>query len=69
VKRKPRPLDKRAAQLDGALALIGGDNRVAGYDDVTVRLRAGEVIGRSVGDHKPRVPLKPANKRSHRASS
>ena len=69
MKRKPQPLDKRAAQLDGALALVGGDNRVAGYDDVAVRLRAGEVIGRSVGDGKPHVPLKPANKRRDRASS
>ena len=69
MKRKAQSLDKRAAQLDGALALIGGDHRVAGYDDVAVRLRAGEVIGRSVGDRQPSEPGKPADKPSDGASS
>jgi hypothetical protein len=69
VKRNAKPLDKRTAQLDGALALFGCSNNVAGYDDVSVRLRAGEVIGRSVGDRQPAEPAKPADKRSDRASS
>jgi hypothetical protein len=69
VKRKAQPLSKRAAQLDGALALVGGDNRVAGYDNVVVRLRAGEVIGRSAGSRKLPEQAKPADKRSDRASS
>jgi hypothetical protein len=69
VKRKAKSLDKRTAQLDGALALFGCSNNVAGYDEVSVRLRAGEVIGRSVGDRQPPERRKPADKRSDRASS
>jgi hypothetical protein len=69
VKRNAKPLDKRAAQLDGALALFGCSNNVAGYDNVSTRLRAGEVIGRSVGDRKLPEPEKPADKRSDPTSS
>jgi hypothetical protein len=69
VKRKAKPLDKPAAQLDGALALCGANNNIAGYDNVATRLRAGEVIGRAAGNRKQAKPRKPIQKRSNRVSS
>jgi hypothetical protein len=69
VKRKAKPLDKPAAQLDGALALFGCNNNVASYDNVATRLRAGEVIGRAANDGESPEPRKPANKRNNNVSS
>lgn len=68
MKRKSKPLDKRAAQLDGALALFGGNNSVAGYDNVAVRLRAGEVIGRAADNRKPAAPENAVQKRDEHES-
>ena len=55
VKRKPKPLARRTAQLEGALALFGGRNEVAGYDKSVFVRRAGELIARAVMNGK-RMP-------------
>jgi len=46
VKRKAKSLGKCAAQLEGALALFGGNVSVAGYDNAAFTHRAGELIAR-----------------------
>ncbi len=57
MKRKPKPLAKRTAQLNGALALFGGRNEVARYDKSVFVRRAGELIARAAmnGKRKPSV--------------
>ena len=52
MKRKRKPLDKGTAQLDGALALLGGRNEVAGYDKGVFVRRAGELIARAAANGK-----------------
>ena len=64
VKRKRKPLAKQTAQLDGALALVGGRNEVAGYDKSVFVRRAGELIARAAMNGKR--PQKPADKRADR---
>ncbi|MGZ5840670.1 MAG: hypothetical protein ACXWJ8_01885 [Xanthobacteraceae bacterium] len=59
MKRKRKPLAKRTAQLEGALALFGGRNEVAAYDKGVFVCRAGELIARAAMNGK----RKPADKR------
>jgi hypothetical protein len=67
VKRKPKPLAKRTAQLDGALALLGARNEVAGYDKGVFVRRAGELIARAAANGKrPQKPQTPEDKRADR---
>ena len=54
MKRKPDSLAKRTAQaqLEGALALLGGHNEVARYDKTVFVRRAGELIARAAMNGK-----------------
>jgi hypothetical protein len=61
VKRKPNSLAKRTAhaRLEGALALVGGNNEVAAYDKSVFVRRAGELIARAaMNDKRPPKPQK-----------
>jgi len=63
VKRKSKRLDKRRPQLDGALALFGANNAVAGCDSASFTQRVGELIARAANK---RGPPKPAIKSAGR---
>ncbi len=49
VKRRRAKETNGAAQLDGALALLGANNDVATYDNTAFAHRAGELIAKAVG--------------------
>jgi hypothetical protein len=70
VKRKPKSLAKRTAhaQLEGALALVGGNNVVAAYDKSVFVRRAGELIARAAtNDKRPQKSHKSEGKRADRS--
>ena len=56
MKRKPKSLGKNGAQLEGALALFGGNIRVAGYDQAAFTHRTGELIAHTAAKGKPAPP-------------
>jgi hypothetical protein len=66
VKRKRKPLSTGTAQLDGALALLGARNEVAGYDRSVFVRRAGELIARAADGKRPQKPQKSEDKRGDR---
>ena len=51
MKRKAKDLSKRAAQIEGALALFGGGNKVIAYE-ASFTHRAGELIARAAATEK-----------------
>jgi len=63
VKRRAKRRAKRAAQLDGALALCGGTSAVAAADPAGFMRRAGELIARAMASPRRR---KTARKRAGR---
>ncbi len=66
MKRKRTSSKKSRAQLDGALALFGVNNDVAGYNNVAFVQRAGELIVRAASSAKP-FPPKPKIKPGYHA--
>ena len=69
MKRNRTKRTNGAAQLDGALALIGANNDVAAYDNVAFVHRTGELIAKAMTHGEAMQIRMPQAKRGRDAKS